>query len=574
MKEQEVMSRYLLAFIHGLRQAGVTQAVISPGSRSTPLALLLYRDPTIQTHILVDERSAGFFAVGLAKSSGEAIALVCTSGTAAANYYPAICEAKASNLPLVVLTTDRPPELRNVGAPQAMDQQNLYGNQVKQFSELNVPEAGDNLLRYSYWQGFTNSLVAQEVPKGPVQINLPLREPLLPVEVELDVNQFSTEVFKKTSVNFELTGTSFEKLFEKKGLIVVGGSQSIETAQKLLALAEKLQWPIVGDPLTSLGNCGKISRQYLKHAELVFDQLEATFVPEVVLRFGTLPVTKNVMLYLKNLAAEDISWLFIDESHEKKDQLQLTNLLIAATAGEFCDAVLKLSLQTVNEAWSEAFYQREKLAVKAQQQTFLNAAFSESHAARELSNQLEQGEQLLVANSNAIRYFDRFSQVSEKKYTVYGNRGVNGIDGLVSTTAGLATNSKQTYLLIGDLALFHDMNGLQAMRQLKQSVTIILLNNNGGGIFSHLSQNQLPPTEFDALFGTPLNLDFKKAAALYEAGYQAVATATEFKAALQKGRQRGLQLIEVQGQQAEGYQLWQKVLKTYHEMVAANEKDN
>lgn len=180
MTRQQEMTAYLLAFIKGMKEGGLKNVVISPGSRSTPLALLLHRDPEINTTVNVDERSAAFFALGMAKALKQPVGVLCTSGTATANFFPAVCEAKATNIPLLLLTADRPPEARGVGSPQTMDQQKLFGSHIKKFIELALPEASSEMIRYSYWHGANSAHEATRVPAGPIQINLPFREPLLP----------------------------------------------------------------------------------------------------------------------------------------------------------------------------------------------------------------------------------------------------------------------------------------------------------------------------------------------------------------------------------------------------------
>lgn len=247
MTTKQEMTKYLLAFIHGMKELGMNKIVISPGSRSTPLALLLHRDPEIETYINVDERSASFFALGLAKGERTVVGLLCTSGTAAANYYPAICEAEASQIPLVVLTADRPPEVQGAGVPQTMEQHNLYGSHVKKFLSLALPEAGAVMQRYSFWQGSELVAIAKEHLAGPVHVNLPLREPLLPDLTQTD----TTDLVRKDiqlgkSLCFELP--ELPTWLTKKGLIIVGRELTIEQAQQLIELAEIVDWPIIGDP--------------------------------------------------------------------------------------------------------------------------------------------------------------------------------------------------------------------------------------------------------------------------------------------------------------------------------------
>lgn len=558
-----MMTSYLLAFIAGLKTAGIKQVVISPGSRSTPLALLLHRDTELTCFIDVDERSAGFFALGLIKASKGPVALVCTSGTAAANYYPAICEADATNLPLVVLTTDRPPELRNVGAPQAMDQQQLYASHVKRFTEMTVPEDSEELLRYSHWQGLTNSLHAQQAPQGPVHINLPLREPLLP-DLTLKAPEFPNSMILPSQRIIDLSEVM--PFFTKKGLIIVGEQHTTQEAKCYLELAALLNWPIVGDPLTNLATC-QSSPYYLKQADLIFSQ--TTLEPEVILRFGRLPVTKNVLLYLQKLMVPTI---FVEETLSWQDQLQTTDYFIEATIAELLASIKKNSFQPIATQWVTSWQAQQTIATTTLTKQAMLTEFNESAATVALVEQLKNS-QLFVANSNAIRFVDRLTAVNGNDVTIYGNRGVNGIDGLISTTAGIAANQNQpTFLLIGDLALFHDMNGLQMMKHYQLPVTIVLLNNNGGGIFSFLSQNQLQPEDFEPLFGTPLNMDFQHVAKLYGAVYHQPKTLAVFEQLISDAQQQPIfQIIEVCGTQKEPVDLWQRICQQYQ--IALGEQD-
>ncbi|MGG5358496.1 2-succinyl-5-enolpyruvyl-6-hydroxy-3-cyclohexene-1-carboxylic-acid synthase [Enterococcus sp. DIV0240a] len=564
MTYQKGMTHYLAAFIHGLKMSGIKKVVISPGSRSTPLALLLHREKNIDCYIDVDERSAGFFALGLAKETKQPVGLLCTSGTAAANYYPAVAEAKASEVPLVVLTADRPPELQDVGAPQTMDQHQMYHTQVKKFVELAVPEGTEQMLRYSYWQGMRMTLEAQKAPKGPVHINIPLREPLLPdLETSFD---FAYYTHQGTKPSLPDMTPELHLLLKKHGLLIIGGECTIEEAQMLLQLAEKLNWPILGDPLTNLGSCGKESKNHLKQADLIFSK-QLPEQPEVIIRFGKLPVTKTILLYLQYLPLTETTIVLVDKGEQWQDQLYSANLLLPWSICSFCEAVRGIDFQPVSADWLNKWQKKQRTAQKTIQKCLDSEPLSESKASVLLTQEIRENEVLFLSNSNAIRFIDRLSLPVKTTYEIYGNRGVNGIDGILSTAAGIAAASeKRVYVLIGDLAFFHDMNGLQMIRQLNLPVTIILLNNNGGGIFSFLSQRQLDETDFEPLFSTPLNLEMKKAAALYDGQYANPKTAAEFKKSIQESRKtRSWTLIEVNGKQEEPVRLWQEILTTYHQ---------
>nr|WP_248628462.1 2-succinyl-5-enolpyruvyl-6-hydroxy-3-cyclohexene-1-carboxylic-acid synthase [Enterococcus cecorum] len=556
MNKQQEMTSYLRHLIAGLKQGGVRQVVISPGSRSTPLALLVKHEPNLQYFVAVDERSAGFLALGLAKSSQQPVALLCTSGTAAANFYPAICEAEASNVPLVVLTSDRPPELRNVGAPQTMSQNQLYADHVKFFVELALPESTPLMLRYSFWQGFQLATRAMSGVKGVVHANIPLREPLLP------------DLTQNTPIDLSLTQTTTQNLiaqgwFQKKGLIVLGSERSLAEARLALTLANYLGWPIVGDPLSQLASCDGETQNYLKQADVIFEEARDLPEVEVILRFGKVPVTKNVMFYLRDSQAMQI---LFDEMQQWPDYLYRSQYLVAESLTEVAQKILQ-STPKEDQVYLQAWQNLQKLASQAIDETSEQFTFHESQLAMSLMKTLAYGEQLFVANSNAIRLVDRLSGVSEASFQVFGNRGVNGIDGILSTVAGLAMQTKErTYLLVGDLTLFHDMNGLQLLKAYQLPVTIILLNNNAGGIFSFLSQRSLAADDFDPLFATPLDLDFSQVAKTYELAYQKVESEADFEQAMANSRKlTGANMIELTSQAQVPVDFWQAVLSNFKE---------
>ena len=550
------MTSYLRHLIAGLKQGGVRQVVISPGSRSTPLALLVKHEPNLQYFVAVDERSAGFLALGLAKSSQQPVALLCTSGTAAANFYPAICEAEASNVPLVVLTSDRPPELRNVGAPQTMSQNQLYADHVKFFVEMALPESTPLMLRYSFWQGSQLATRAMTGIKGVVHANVPLREPLLP------------DLTQNTPIDLSLTQTTTQNLiaqgwFQKKGMIVLGSERSLAEARLALSLASHLGWPIVGDPLTQLANSEGDGQNYLKQADVIFEETRDLPEVEVILRFGKVPVTKNVMFYLRDSQAMQI---LFDETQQWPDYLYRSQYLVAESLTKVAKQILQ-STPNRDQDYLQAWQNLQKLASQAIDETREQFAFHESQLAMILMKTVTYGEQLFVANSNAIRLVDRLSGVSENSFKIFGNRGVNGIDGILSTVAGLAMQTKErTYLLVGDLTLFHDMNGLQLLKSYHLPVTIILLNNNAGGIFSFLSQRSLTADDFDPLFATPLDLDFAQVAKTYELVYQKVESEADFEQAIATSRKlTGANMIELTSQAQVPVDFWQAVLSNFKE---------
>lgn len=564
MTHKTVMTKYLLAFISGLKSGGINQVIISPGSRSTPLALLVHRDPDIQTFVDVDERGAAFMALGMSQVQPGSVALLCTSGTAAANYFPAICEAKASQIPLLVITTDRPAELRYVGAPQAMDQQFLYGSHVKNFTELALPEETDNMLRYSYWHGMKNSFLATQEPQGAVHINVPLREPLLP-DLAL-VNEYQGQGNLPTS---ELTlapaeWAEMKKMFSgKKGVIILGDTHTSQEASVWLQAAEVLGWPIMGDPLTNLASIAGNQQVLMRQADSFLPLKGTELIPEVVLKVGRLPLSKNVMLWLKSLTSQETDFVFVDGSGQWLEELLQADHILHVS-----EQWLARQLSQENDCeqvenwlsqWQE--YQAKSEVVLEQLADFNH--LSETSGTYHLMSQLNERSAIFLSNSNAIRFVDRFAKINNNHYLAYGNRGVNGIDGIVSSAVGMALShpEKANFLLIGDLALFHDMNGLQLAKSYQVPLTIVLLNNNGGGIFSFLSQNQLTADDFVPLFGTPLNLDYQRVAELYQAEYYQPTDLAAFQAEIDRSLQTPtFKIIEITGDQKEPVALYQEFI--------------
>lgn len=563
MTSQSDTTNYLQAFVEGMISSGVEQAVISPGSRSTPLALLLHRQEKITTFVEVDERSAAFFALGLSKASGKPVALLCTSGTAAANYYPAICEANASHIPLIVLTTDRPHELRQVGAPQAMDQFHLFQSHVKEFIEMAIPEGTKAMLDYSYWQGMRVIDTACQTPKGPVHLNFPLREPLLP-----DLNR-ALIAEKTTKIVVGKKQLSEDELIKfvhacqgKKGVLVVGGSHTPEEAKVFIELAESLNWPILSDPLANITACGKDSSLIMSYADLFIQEVEMNQSPEVVIRFGMVPISKNTMFWLQSLS-ETSKIYFVDETGEWQDQLKQTQVAIQAEEQLFAKAIRDRVKIKTTDSWRDQWINWQEITAQQLMKLSEMKTLNETSASILVHKKMAKDGQLFVSNSNAIRFLDRFSSPESNQYQLFGNRGINGIDGIVSTALGMCAThpNRQNVLLIGDLAMYHDMNGLLLAKRYNLPLTIVLLNNNGGGIFSFLSQRQLKSDDFEPIFGTPIDLDFSLVAQLYDAEYTKAESLEQLEQLLEATQtQAKFQLIEVVGDRQENVLLYEKVI--------------
>ncbi|MGD7024339.1 2-succinyl-5-enolpyruvyl-6-hydroxy-3-cyclohexene-1-carboxylic-acid synthase [Rossellomorea vietnamensis] len=545
---QKALTEYLSAFIEELHASGVNKVVISPGSRSTPLALLFAKHPNVEVFINIDERSAAFFALGMAKADNEPVAILCTSGTAAANYYPAVIEAHYSRVPLVVLTADRPHELREIGAPQAINQINLFGSHVKWFDEMALPEHTDAMVQYARRAASRGTALARSLPEGPVHFNFPLREPLVP-----DMNHSFKEGKVQTAVTVgagSVSAAVLERLSnllvqKKKGLIVCGPQTDSNVVEAVVKLAEKTQFPVLADPLSSLRSGSHDKSNVIDGYDsfLRIEKFKESVQPDIVIRVGAMPVSKALTLYLKK---QDIEHWVVDSGGSWRDPAGKATEMIFADEAEFLNA-LSVSIET---AHSDEVWLRKWSGINSKTQEIIadyqsgDELLDEGMAVRSLIDSLPEDSIVFTSNSMPIRDLDTFFSNNDKRIRVLGNRGANGIDGVVSTALGVSTSGKPTCLVIGDLAFYHDMNGLLAGKMHGLNLKILLVNNNGGGIFSYLPQAK-EKDYFEHLFGTPADLDFSHAANLYGAAYWKAETHEALTKALAHWQSaQGLSIIE------------------------------
>lgn len=587
---------YIGAFVDELQRAGVRNVVICPGSRSTPLALAFAAQTGIHTWIQVDERSAAYFGLGMAKRLRQPVALLCTSGTAAANFMPAIVEAKLTHVPLLVLTADRPHELRDNGAPQSIDQNRLYGTYVKWFVEVALPEATDAALRYIRTIAVRAVASAQAIPAGPVHLNFPLREPLTPEPVpgqplppvaqrDRVAWQGRADDVPYVEVREALPGVpgapTIRYLLDtvhraRNGLIVVGPNDDPSLVEPLLMLARHLGYPVLADPLSQL-RCGDHDQTMILSSYDAFLRIDSfidSAQPDLILRFGAMPTSKPLILYLKRYAS--CPQVVIDGHGGWEEPTQLASELLHANPTALCQRLLDALTQQNKSEEIPPFMPREWLATwqradKVSQQTIQSSIqdFNELFEGRvfiELAGLLPGGATLYTGNSMPVRDLDTFFWCSEHHIRIMGNRGANGIDGVISSALGASAGAGQnepTVLVLGDLSFFHDLNGLLAARLYQLNLTIILINNDGGGIFSFLPQAAYPE-HFDQLFGTPTGLDFRLAVQMYGGQFQKVEDWDQFRKAVKRGlHSGGLHVIEVPTQRTSNVSmhrhLWERV---------------
>ncbi len=565
------------AFVDELLRSGVRHFCLAPGSRSTPLAMTIARQEDARQWVHIDERSAAFFGLGIAKMLREPVVLLCTSGTAAANFLPAVVEAYYSSVPLIVLTADRPHELRDFGASQTIDQVRLYGGHVKWFVDLPEPEESDELVRYVRAIGARAAATALASPAGPVHLNWPFREPLVPIagyepvapDERPDDRPYTSVVKASLSPDPDNLKAIHELIASSpRGLIVCGPQDDPAFPVSVVRLARAIGYPILADPLSGV-RCGP------RDLSLVLDCYDAflrssamveRLSPDVVLRFGPIPTSKPLLQYLqrhrscRQISVGAAGW---------HDPGQLLSDQVRSEPRLFCDqfAALRTVSAPVEPAasdWVERWRETDRLARET-----VSAELGEIKELFEgrvfhlLADLLPDGAVLFAGNSMPVRDLDSFFPSNSHDLRFLANRGAGGIDGVVSSALGVcAVGAGPLVLVVGDLSFFHDSNGLLAAKKYSLDATIILLNNDGGGIFSFLPQTE-QEEHFETLFGTPHGLDPRPVAELYGAAFESVASWGHFIKAVKTGVSRkGLSIIEAPTERKRNVELHRSIWRS------------
>ena len=594
------MNEYIAALVDEFYQLGVRHTVFSPGSRSTTMAMLFKEHEGFETYMNIDERSASFMALGIAKAHKEPTVLVCTSGSAVAHYLPAVLEAQYSGVPLIVLSADRPHTLLHVGAPQTVDQHKIFGTAVNYFEELAVPQEAHY---YTYPRQVARKayMKAMDTKKGPVHINVPLFEPLVP---ELSRNHFEAgrSSFKVVKPNYRgVFGcdnrnnlahlnndidiahgndgkNEINDLFDRyeRILILAGPQIDIDEANTIRSFGEALQVPILADPLSNVRRRynsadNQSNKEGIDTNNVVISTYDALLTgqalwrelkPDCVIQFGQIVVSKRVQQMIASWT--DVEYIEVNPTMDSMNPTGKTTIHMQASI----DVFTHLYGKNNNSDTYLNIWRRLEQAGKKQ----LSLAIDEPHCfegrtIRELQKKIPEDGQIFVANSMTIRDFDYFWFSGESKAVLYGNRGVNGIDGTISTALGLAVNGRPTYLVTGDLSLFHDLNGLAVAKTHNLNLTIILHNNDGGGIFEYLPQKGTK--HFDYLFSTSQGLDYSGAAKLYGCGYTKISSPDELSSVLAKiGQESGVHIIEIPTNREYSRELHKKYTKVSVDMEA------
>ncbi|MDQ3951856.1 MAG: 2-succinyl-5-enolpyruvyl-6-hydroxy-3-cyclohexene-1-carboxylic-acid synthase [Actinomycetota bacterium] len=526
-----------------LVRCGVRHVCLSPGSRSTPLVVAATADERLRVHVSVDERSSAFLAVGIARASNVPAVVVSTSGTAAANFLPAVTEASNASVPLIVVTADRPPELRGTGANQTIDQVKLYGDAVRWFCETGVPEDGAALVAYWRSVGCRAWAEATAANAGPVHLNVCFREPFLasPDDDPVPGLQGRAGARPWTEVARSPTAPAVEDVdwlagkvqSVERGLILAGAG-AVDPAG-VHALAAAAGWPVLAEPASALRSGPNAISTYEALLRAGWGDAHR---PDFVLRTGKIGISRVVDAFFR-----DGEQALVDPAGRWLDPERAASRIVAADPGLLCAAAAERGRRETS-GWLDEWLAAERAARDAIDRVLdAREEVSEPRVARDLAVLLPDGATLVVAASMPVRDLDWF-MAPRRGLRVTGNRGANGIDGFVSTTLGVALACDGPVVaLAGDLSMLHDQNGLLLARNEDAGAVFVVLNNDGGGIFSFLPQAGAVP-DFERAFGTPHGVDFAQVAAVYGCGHRVLEKAGDLGPAVDAALAKGVHLIE------------------------------
>ncbi len=547
--------------VETLYRLGLQTAILCPGSRSTPLTFAFATHPKIESLPVLDERSAAFFALGCAKRQHRPVVLVCTSGTAGANFYPAVIEAYESGIPLLVFTADRPPELRDCASGQTIDQQKLYGGFTKHYSELAVPIADINLLAYlrqtlvSAWGRAIASF------PGPIHFNAPFRDPLPPLAdgttdhllETLDAQKFFAAVMPPSgAINIAQVPVEDWRACPQ-GIIIAGPAspaQPQDYCQSVSHLSQQLGWPVLAEGLSPLRNYHSLNDGLVSAYDAILrsPKSAALLVPKMVIQLGPLPISKVLRQWLQTHRPQ--RWIIgsqrnLDPLHGPTQQLTTELSQVIASVGSISSTAISTGKKRVVSDYAQGWIDSERSV----RQTLDHCLAKETNLVESkvvwlLSQHLPEGTPLFIANSMPVRDVEYFWAPNDKRIQPFFSRGANGIDGTLSTAMGVTHHNRPTVSLAGDLAFLHDTNGLLNVSKLVGHLTVIVINNNGGGIFEMLPVAQFEP-EFEEYFATPQQVNIGALCKAYGVEHRLVSSIETFVECVSVLPTQGMSVIEV-----------------------------
>lgn len=533
--------------VEELIRNGIDYFVISPGSRSSPLTVAVARNPQAKTMVCVDERGAAFHALGYGRATNNCAVLICTSGTAAANYFPAVIEASVNTVPLLILSGDRPPELRQTGANQTIQQFNLFGDYLRW--QFDLPCADGQISPQMVLTTVDQAVYrVRRSPSGPVHLNCMFREPLAPTKVEIDCAYVSCLDFWKGSqqpyTSYGFSGLQVDPIYiaqvaeiikdTRLGIIVVGQLKSSLDIKAVALLAKKLNWAVFVDVQSGLRLSSEIANAIPYCDQLLLsDFLAEIDYIDTVIQFGNCLVSKRLLDWLNQ--QKNLNYVMVIAQPFRDDPGHRVRLRIEADIANFCRAVEPV-IEVNHNNFCLKLEEKMQVIEQVLDNFLLNKiSLDEPTVARLITSYICEGNGLFLASSMPIRDVDMYGTIKGKQVFVGANRGASGIEGNIASATGFSVGLKAPVtLLMGDLAFLHDLNSLALLKSLSLPIIIVVINNNGGGIFSFLPIANFPDV-FEHFFGTPHQLKFKLMAEMFGVKYYNPQTILEFIDAYKEG---------------------------------------
>lgn len=525
-------------FVSQLSKLGVRHVCISPGSRNTPLTLAFAQSKSFKKYLHIDERSNGFFALGIAKKCKQPVAIVTTSGTAVAELYPAIIEAFIQRVPLIICTADRPAYLINTGANQTINQNNIFSNHIRCFVDFGLPSLKSQILK-SFCKKIVNSIeIGVEANPGPIHFNFPFKKPLEPSsytdKIEPQIKDYllskpkpKGSTIKRAELNKIIS--YFDK--SEKPLFHIGWAEfSNQFYKKLIKFSEKNNIPIMVDGTCELRFTKGSNKELLTNHSAFLPYIEND--PDLIIQFGNAPTSKSVLNYFENTNAKRI---LVNKYGDLKDPAKIKGELIKCEPSVILDELIKYTFNPSKlNKWNDYIIETETICENKKSLIHSSPYGNESRIVNEVLSVIPENSNLFISNSLPIRDFDYFASKRKTNFKVFTNRGASGIDGIISTASGIASQIKNaTFLIIGDLAFYHNVNALATLREMNIPLKIILVNNNGGGIFKMLPVAD-SSKNFSKYFTTSHNLNFGKIVKAFDGNYALAKSWNSFRKNLKK----------------------------------------
>lgn len=540
INQANINSLWASLIVEEFIRLGINRFCISPGSRSTPLALAAAENDRANPMVHFDERGCAFYALGQARATGVPSVLICTSGTAVVNYYPAVVEARMASVPMIILSADRPLELRQTGANQTINQVELFGTYACYFHDLQSPNIDtpvSELLEIIDHATYRS----QSPDPGPVHLNCPFREPLEPVEDGIDYSCYlqelsgwldSSEPYGKPEAITDNTDEIAESLAStirarQNGLVIIGCLPEYESRQNIIRLVNRLGWPTLCDVTSGLRFSSEITNQISYYDQILLAESDSELLQaDRVLHFGGSVVSKRLLQFLdRHHPTEYIQvktgMLPFDPNHQVTERVDCDPELLAGKL------IGKLASYETGSKQHEALAVCDQLDQQFDKLLNSRSPLTEASAARLISQSLPESHALFLASSMTIRQFDMYGRGDRAITMVGANRGASGIDGTLATAVGFASGlDRPTTVVIGDLAMLHDLNSLALIKQSTQAITVVILNNNGGRIFEQLPIAKFTH-QFERFFIAPTNVSFEKAAEMFGIDYFSIESSSQ-----------------------------------------------